>query len=117
MGTARVILTLRNGTTLETDERYATRFPTFERFAHNIDVHVDTMIEWTNKEDKNGRLVHPRFPKPTKGAKQQLLPRGSGQRSHRAQAAVVLGLLHPVRSVSGLLEITSTLGNDQLSQV
>jgi hypothetical protein len=65
-----VTLTLRNVTTVEKDERYATRLPTFERFAHNINVHVDTMIEWTNKEDKNGKLVHPKFSEAYKRAKQ-----------------------------------------------
>lgn len=40
---------LRNGSTVIKDERYPSRFPTMERFAHNIGVHVDTMIEWTTK--------------------------------------------------------------------
>lgn len=48
-----VILTLRNGTTIEKDERYPTRLPTMERFAHTIDVNTDTLVEWAK--------VHPEF--------------------------------------------------------
>ncbi len=53
----------------------ANDLPTFEHFAHSIDVHVDTMIEWastTYPEDhkKAGKLKHPEFSEAYKKAKQ-----------------------------------------------
>lgn len=36
-------------------------FPTFERFAADHFVDVDTMINWANKKDDDGNLVYPDF--------------------------------------------------------
>ncbi len=49
--------------------------PTFERFAHNLGVHVDTMIEWSSAKfpeghAKSGQLKHPEFSVAYKKAKQ-----------------------------------------------
>lgn len=64
------VMTRRDGSEVSEAVRLPTRLPTFERFAHKIGVHVDTMIEWANKKDEAGNLVHPEFSEAYKRAKQ-----------------------------------------------
>lgn len=45
-----VTMTDRKGNESTRTEVVAERFPTFERFAHNHDVNVDTLIEWAKEE-------------------------------------------------------------------
>lgn len=46
----------------ETVKEVPNDLPTFEKFAHSIGVHVDTLIEWTK--------IHPEFSESYKNAKQ-----------------------------------------------
>jgi hypothetical protein len=44
-----VVITLRNGGTLEKVERHPARLPTMERFASDIGVNGDTLVEWSKR--------------------------------------------------------------------
>lgn len=73
-----VITTTKNGSTREEMKTVPNPLPLFEKFAAKIDVHVDTMIEWTkaaypdNYKVKRlrGKLKYPEFSEAYKKAKQ-----------------------------------------------
>lgn len=43
---------LKDGSIVEWEEEVANQLPTFERFAVECGVHVDTLIEWTTRHEK-----------------------------------------------------------------
>lgn len=55
------LTTYKDGTTKENSKLVANDLPTFEAFASKIDVHRETLINWTEAADENGTLLHPEF--------------------------------------------------------
>lgn len=65
---------------LKTCGKEQTSLPTIEGFALFLGVHRDTLYEWADKKDDNGKLIHPEFSDTLKDLeqiqKQQLIDDG-----------------------------------------
>lgn len=54
-------ITTKNGTIIEEEGYLPNPMPFFIDFADKIGVHHDTLAEWANGKDENGKLKHPEF--------------------------------------------------------
>lgn len=57
----KVITTGKNDYRKEEPKLIANTFPTMERFACNINVDTDTLVEWASAKNKSGKLKYPEF--------------------------------------------------------
>lgn len=63
-------VTVRDAKGNERTEILPGQFPTLARFATNIGVVKDTLLEWSQARDENGELKHPEFSVAYKKAKE-----------------------------------------------